>query len=330
MTNVGVIGLTMGGAHLEGYSRIPRVKVLAICDLNETLLKEQAEKFSVSHLFSDYHKMLKMEELDAVSIALPNFLHCPVTLEALTNGKHVLVEKPMAMNSAEAEKMVKKAKEKKKTLAVAMNYRFVPERVFLKEMIKKGELGEIYYIKAVSLRKKTFNKSFYKEGNPRTWFTTKEKSGGGALVDMGPHLLDLAMWFCDDFKPVSVCGVTSCKMKNGSVDDLASALIKLKSGATISLEFTWESFTKGKFFLSLFGTEGGAQTDPLIIYKEMNGTDIEIKPEAKEAPETLQSHFVSCIKEGKEPEVSGEKGVAVMKIIDAVYESSKQGKTIFI
>lgn len=231
MVKVGIIGLGMGVSHLEGYSRVPDVKIFALCDLNETLLKEQAKKFEVPHTFSNYHKMLEMEELDVVTIALPNFLHCPVTLDALEAGKHVLVEKPMAMNGLEAEKMVKKAREKKKVLAVAMNYRFSPEKVFLKKMIEKGELGEIYYVRAISLRRKTFSQEFCQSNDRRTWFIRKEKAGGGALIDMGPHLLDLAMWFCDDFEPVSVYGVTSHKMKNGDIDDLSSALIKLTSYA---------------------------------------------------------------------------------------------------
>ncbi len=338
MVNVGVIGLVMGGAHLEGYKGVPDVNILAICDLNQALLKEQAEKFSVPHTFSDYRKMLEVEELDAVTIALPNFLHCPVTLDSLEAGKHVLIEKPMAMNSSEAEKMIKKAKEKTKVLAVAMNYRFAPERMLLKKMIGKGDLGEIYYVRAVSLRRRTFPRELFERADPRTWFTRKEKSGGGSLIDMGPHMLDMAMWYCNDFKPVSAYGVTSCGMKNGDVDDLSSALIKLSGGVTITLVSTWESFTKPRFFVSLFGTKGGAETDPLRIYREVDGADIEVKPGDVEVSEDsficamsgLQSHFIECLRDGKKCEVSGERGLAVMKVIDGIYESAETGKEVDI
>ena len=335
MIKVGVIGLTMGAAHLEGYSKIPEVKITAICDLNETLLKKQAETFSVPYTFSDYRKLLEMEELDAVSIALPNCLHCPATIEALEKEKHVLIEKPMAMNSSEAEKMVGKAEEKNKILGVAMNYRFVPERAFLKKIVEKGELGEIYYVRAVSIRRKTFTKEFSRSGDPKTWFVTKKRAGGGSLIDMGPHILDLAMWYCDDFKPVSAYGVTSYKMENGDIDDLSAGLIKLSSGITINLISTWETFTEPSFFISLFGTEGGAKTDPLKIYKEIDNVDVEIEPNKIESGfasgvSGLQSHFINCIREGKMPEVSGEKGLAVMKTIDAIYESAETGKEVKI
>ncbi len=338
MVNVGVVGLVMGGEHLQGYKRVPDVKILAICDLNQALLKEQAEKFSVPHTFSDYRKMLEVEELDAVTIALPNFLHCPVTLDALEAGKHVLIEKPMAMNSSEAEKMIKKAKEKSKVLAVAMNYRFAPERMMLKKMVERGELGEIYYVRAVSLRRRTFSRELLESADSLPWFARKEKSGGGSLIDMGPHMLDMAMWYCNDFKPVSAYGVTSYRMKNGDADDLSSALVKLSGGVTISLVSTWESFTKPRFFISLFGTKGGAETDPLRIYREVDGADIEVKPGDVEMSEDsficamsgLQSHFVECIRDGKRCQVSGEKGLVVMKIIDAIYESAETGKEVEI
>lgn len=331
---VGVIGLGMGKAHLEGYSKIPEVEIIAICDINDSLLKKQAEKFNVRYTFSDYHKLLEMEELNAVSIALPNFLHCPVALEALDKEKHVLVEKPLAMNSQEAEEMVKKAREKKRILAVAMNYRFTPEMSFLKRIIEKGQLGEIYYIRTIFLRRKTFAQKFAHSNDPRTWFVRKEKSGGGVLIDLGPHLIDLAMWLSNDFNGISCYGVTFYKMNNGDVDDLASALIKLSKGVLISLESSWESFTKERFFTSIFGTEGGAETHPLRIYKEVNGVDVEINPELKNEneteTETVQYHFIESIKKGKEPEFSGEKGLAVMKVIDAIYKSAEIGKEVKI
>jgi len=335
MIKVGVAGLVMGNSHLEGYAKIPDVEITAVCDLNETLLKEKSEEFSVPHTFSDYRKMLEMEELDAVSIALPNCLHCPATIDALEAGKHVLVEKPMAMDASEAEKMVGKAREKNKTLAVAMNYRFVPERAFLKGVLNRGELGEIYYVRAVSIRRRTFSREFCRSDDPKTWFVTKKRAGGGALIDMGPHILDLAMWYCDDFKPVSAYGVTSDKMENGDIDDLSAGLVKLSSGVTIDLISTWETFAKSSFFISLFGTKGGAETDSLKIYKEMDNVDVEIKPgkiEDSFAAGTggLMSHFADCVREGKVPEVSGDRGLAVMKIIDAIYESAKTGKAVDI
>ncbi len=335
MLNVGVIGLSMGQDHLLKYSSIKDVKIYAVSDLDEDKLNAFSEKYNVPYKFTDYHKLLDIKDLDAVSICLPNFLHAPVTIEALNKGKHVLVEKPMAMNSKEAEEMVNKARHKNKILAVAMNYRFNPERMFLKTLIDKGEFGKIYYVKCVTLRRKTFNKKIVQSKSSQKWFFTKERSGGGALVDMGPHLLDLAMWYLDDFNPVSAYGVASTELMTYSdIDDFSSSIIKLKGGATLHLESTWESFTEPKLYNILLGTKGGAKTDPLVIYKEVEGTDVEIRPQVLQnepmKDKTLQAHFIDCIKKNKTPEVSGKRGLAVMRIIDAVYESAKIGKAVRI
>lgn len=327
MIKVGVIGLGMGLSHLSGYRNLAGVKIQAICDLNKELLKEYAKSYDVPLTFTDCRKMLELEELDAVSIALPNYLHCPVTLDALEKKKHVLVEKPIAMNSLEAEKMIKKAEEKKRILAVSMNHRYTPERQFLKKMIKEGELGKIYYLKGVWVRRKTFTRQRIQD----TWFVQKEKSGGGVLIDLGPHLLDLSFWFLDNFNPISVCGVVSAKFGYGDVDDFVSALIRMEGGATIGLELTWESFIKEeKFFSSLLGTKGGAETNPLRIYKETEETRTEVAFSLHEIKGTVQSHFIDCIREGRAPEVPGEKGLAVMKVIDTIYESARTGKEVRI
>lgn len=325
MIKAGVIGLGMGQSHLYGYSKIPEVKIWAIADIEEEKLESFSQKYSIPHSFKDYRELLKLRELEVVSIALPNFLHCPVAIEALEAGKHVLVEKPMALNSQEAEKMVKVAREKKRVLMVGMDYRYIPEIEVLKKFIEDGELGDIYYIKAVALRRKTFPK------DSASWFKDKQKSGGGGLIDMGPHMLDLSLWLADNFNVTSVYGVTYNKFM--PVDDLASALVKLTNGATISLEISWETFTRPQFFLNLFGTKGGAMTNPLKIYKEIGDASVEVSPEVKKEDSICQvegeiAHFIKCIKEKKEPSSSGEKGLRVMRILDAIYQSARTGRKV--
>ena len=324
MIKAGVIGLGIGQSHLHGYSKTPGVKVWAIADLEEERLKRFSQEYSVPHSFKEYQELLKLKELDVVSVALPNFLHCPVTIEALEAGKHVLVEKPMALNSQEAEKMVKVARERKRILMVGMNYRYLPEIQILKKFIEQGELGDIYYIKAVALRRRSILSP---------WFEDKEKSGGGGLIDMGPHMLDLSMWIADDFNAVSVYGITYNKFM--PVDDLASALIKLSNGATINLEISWEAFTKSQIFLNLFGTKGGAMTNPLKIYQNAGDTTVEITPEIEKGNFTSKihreiAHFIRCVREKKEPSSSGEKGLRVMRVLDAIYESARTGKEVRI
>lgn len=231
----------------------------------------------------------------------------------------------MALNSEEAEKMVKVARKKKRVLMVGMNYRYIPEIQVLKRFIEQGELGDIYYIKAVALRRKTFPK------DSTIWFKNRQKSGGGGLVDMGPHMLDLSLWLADNFDVTSVYGVTYNKFM--PVDDLASALVKLSNGVTINLEISWQTFTRPQFFLSLFGTKGGAITNPLKIYKEIGDTSVEVIPEVEKEDNTSGlereiAHFIESIKEKKEPSSSGEKGLRVVRILDAIYESAKTGREV--
>lgn len=326
MIKAGVIGLGMGQNHLYGYSQIPEVKIWAIADLDKERLKSSSQKYSVPHSFRDYRELLKLRELDVVSIALPNFLHCSVTIEALKAGKHVLVEKPMALNSQEAERMVNVAREKGRVLMVGMNFRYFSEILVLKRFIEQGEFGDIYYIKAVTMRRKAFPSDFI------TWFKDKEKSGGGVLMDMSPHMLDLSLWMAGDFNVTSVYGATYNKFM--PVDDLACALVKLSSGVTINLEMCWEAFTETElFFFSLFGTKGGATTNPLRIYQEIRGTSVEITPEVKKndfASSTAGeiTHFINCIKEKTEPSSSGEKGLKVMRTLEAIYESARTGREV--
>jgi predicted dehydrogenase len=253
--NVAVIGLGMGQGHLRNYSAIPEVQILAIADIDEDRLKTCTDTFNVPRPCTDYREVLAMPDINAVSICLPNFLHAPVTIEALQAGKHVLVEKPMAMSAQEAQAMLAEAARQGKTLAVSMNYRwdFNPDSHYLKQLITQGKLGEVYYIRSASLRRRTFLRG------QKSWFSQKQRSGGGALIDMGPHMIDLAMWFAGDFTPVQVSGVTrTALMVDTDVDDLASALIRLKGGATIALESTWESFTQPGLTVTVLGTRGGA------------------------------------------------------------------------
>ena len=336
MINVGVIGLGMGQNHLAGYSKLKDARLKALCDIDKERLDNFAKMYNVPGTFQDYHEMLKMKELDAVSICLPNYLHCPVTLEALEAGKSVLVEKPMATNSGEAEKMLTAARNKKKALIIGMNYRFKHQFQYLKKLITEGELGEVYYIKSRALRRKTFTGDCAYRLKETPWFTQKEKSGGGALIDMGPHMIDLALWLTDNYNPVTVFGSVYTKLGNYQVDDLASALIKLDNGTTISVEISWETFTKDKFSLTVFGTKAGVITDPFTIYKEVIGSSAEITPKLNPPPEPAYemhqeyAEFIETIKNGKRLTSSAEKGLIIMKILDAIYESANTGKAITI
>ncbi|MFH2069057.1 MAG: Gfo/Idh/MocA family oxidoreductase [Candidatus Omnitrophota bacterium] len=329
MLKVGVVGCgNMGAWHLKKYSELPNVKIVAVCEINEVLLKKAVQEYGAPRLFTDYREMAKMEDLDAVSIVLPNFLHLPGALEFLNAGKDVLCEKPMARTYAEAEKMLKKAKEKKRVLMVNMNHRWRPENSMLKELAAGGRFGEIYYLHARWLRNHTFSEKQKKN----LWFANKEKSGGGTLIDIGIHMLDLSLWIMDDFQPVSVSASVYNKFYS-SVDDLASALIRFQNGKTLHLETSWEAHLKDDWSISLLGTRAGCHTSPFTVFAKENGIPSETSyqlPAEFPAEKSSIGNFITAVKTRKTLEPSGEKGALLVRILEAIYLSAQKGKEVIL
>jgi predicted dehydrogenase len=333
MFNVGVIGLGMGRDHLLQYRDTPEVRILAIADIEAQRLERCRAEFSVPHAFADYRQLLALAELDAVSVVLPNHLHAPVTTEALAAGRHVLVDKPMAMSTVEARAMIAAAGRAGRLLAVSMNYRWnIRDAGYLRRVIEGGALGDIYAVRAVSTRRRTFPRGH------TTWFSDKRRSGGGALIDMGPHILDLAMWFAGDWEPASVSGVVrTALMTDTDIDDYAEGMVRMKGGCTISVLSTWASHTRPGLSVTVLGTRGGAVLDlgspqVLTFFGEDGGTLTEWKPtEISPAPlpqARVQAHFVACARSGAPAENSAERGLAVMRIIEGIYRSSAEGREV--
>jgi len=210
---VGIIGV--GGiaqyAHIPCFQKLKDAEVVAVCDPNELKLKDVAEKFNIPQKFSDYRKLLDLKEIDAVVICTPNAFHREQAVAALQSDKHVLCEKPIALNGNEVGEILKVAEEKKKKFMGAFCHRFDNTSQILKKFIDRGEFGEIYYAKANYLRRR---------GIPGLggWFTTKELSGGGPLIDCGVHILDTAIWLMGSPEPVEVVGSTYNKFKEQATD----------------------------------------------------------------------------------------------------------------
>ncbi len=238
---VGVVGVGIGRLHLEGYQKHPDAEIVALADVNEERARQTAKEFNVPQIFADYEKMLKEADLDAISVCTPNSLHAPVAIAAFQAGCHVICEKPIATSAKEGEKMVEAARAAGKIFMMAFNNRFRGDTQVLKKFIDDGVLGDIYYAKTGWLRRR---------GIPGIggWFTTKAMSGGGPLIDLGVHVLDLALHLMGNPKPVSAYGSTYAefgpKMPGGDkydVEDLASGLIKFQNGATVLVEASWAS-----------------------------------------------------------------------------------------
>lgn len=341
--NVGMIG-TGGIAvnqHMPSLAKQPDVKIAAVCDVNEEAAKRAAERFDVPHVFSDYTKLLEMDDIDAVHVCTPNFLHMPPTVDALNAGKHVMVEKPLARNASEGAEMVRAARANGKKLMVAQNMRFGPDAQCLKRFIDAGELGEIYFARVWALRRR---------GIP-SWgvFTDKEKQGGGPLIDIGVHVLDLTLYLMGHPKPVAASGKTYTKIGNTpghvgvwgpwdhtkfTVEDYAGGFIRLDNGASIVLESSFAAnLGDERMSASLMGTKGGAETSPLRIFGEQHGALIDITPVHLPSWSSYEAEvrgFYDAIQNDTEPPVTGEQALDVMKILDAIYSSSEQDREVRI
>ncbi len=340
---VGIIGC--GGiaqaAHMPGYSKLPNVKMVACCDIDESKAREAAGKFKIEQVFVDYRDMLQIGEIEAVSVCTPNFAHMEPTVEALKAGKHVLVEKPMAMNGKEALAMVRAARRNGRKLMVGLNYRWRADIQALKRFVDARELGDIYFARAQCLRRR---------GIPG-WgvFTQKDKQGGGPLVDLGVHVIDAVLYLMGFPKPVSASGATYTKFgtkrgvvglmgrwdpKKYTVEDYALGLVRFKNGSTMFVETSFAAnIERDVLDFALMGTKGGCTLDPPRIFSEKHKTLIDTMPVHLRGASTHDiemQKFVESVLKDKEPPVTGEEGMVIQKIMDAIYESAELKEEIKI
>lgn len=343
---VGVIGVGIGKSHLKGYSNVAEAEVVALCDLDETRARQAASEFNLDNaaIYTDHSALLENPDIDAVSVCLPNFLHQPIAVDALDAGKHVICEKPLALNAAQAQEIVDAAARNGKNCMVGQVSRFRQDSQYLKQIIGEKQLGDIYYAHCGVLRR---------SGIPGYggWFTTKSKSGGGPLIDLGVHLLDLTWWLAGCPNPVSVTGVTYAEFgphKKGigrwgveqktegtfDVEDLAVAMIRFDSGLTINLEVSWALHNeKTKMWSHLFGTQGGCQWgDALSIHTDNNGapSNATIDVPAGDSWAGEMQHFINSIINNTPPDPGADQGVTMMKMLDAIYQSAETKREVLI
>ena len=333
----------MGTHHLLAYKDIPEVDIVAICDIVPGRAEDRVEKHAPNaKAYSDYREVLEIPGLDAVDICTPNYLHSIIAVEALNKGLHVFCEKPDAVNVEEALKMKAAAEANDRVLMVMRNNRYSPEAQFLKKFIEDGKMGEIYAGRCGWQRRR---------GIPGKggWFTTKAQSGGGPLIDLGVHMIDLAIWLMGNPTPVAVSGSTYCKfadsdmsdsvnsnfgdkMADGTfdVEDLAMGFIRFDNGACLQIEFSWASnVEKEKKFVELRGTKAGASWPDLKIFTEEYGSTVDVIPAVR--PKEFDghgrnlAHFVEVLQGKAEPAFVPQQGVNMIRILRAMYESAEKG-----
>ncbi|MFF2889358.1 Gfo/Idh/MocA family protein [Paenibacillus sp. NPDC057967] len=341
---VGAIGT--GGifkaVHLPGWLTHKEVEIVAFCDPFRASAEALALEYPGTKVYEDYKELLADPSIDIVDISTPNLLHSEIAIAALQQGKHVFCEKPDAINPIEAQKMADAARASGKLLMVMRNNRFTESAKFAKRIIEQGQMGELYMGRCGWIRRR---------GIPGRggWFTTKELSGGGPLIDLGVHMIDMAMWLSGNPKPVTVSGSTyrkfadrpdaSGKIPAGTfdVEDLAAGFIRFDNGASLQIEFSWASnIEEEKKFLEWRGTEGGFSlvNDKLSLFTENEGTLINQQPhfKADEVPQHTANihHFIACVLGREKPIITPEHGVDMIKILSAIYESAERGREIVL
>ena len=354
---VGVIGCggIANGKHLPSIKTIPEVEIVAFCDIIPERAQEAAKKYGTADakVYTDYKELLKDESLVAVHVCTPNRSHSFITVDALHAGKNVICEKPMAINSAEAKKMVDAAKETGKVLTIGYQNRYRNDSLYMKRVCENGDLGEIYYGKALALRRRAVP----------TWgvFLNEYEQGGGPLIDIGTHALDLTLWMMDNYKPKMVVGTKFQKFreqretgnawgdwdpKEFTVEDSAFGFIVMEDGALVSLDSSWaiNMLDAVEAQPVLCGTKAGIDMkDGVRINGVRYGKQYIERPDLSAGgvaffegagggkPEEIEQRiFYDAVIKGKEVCVKPEQAYVVTQILEAIYESAKTGKPVYL
>ncbi len=342
--NVAVIGAgAIGQDHIRSFKSHPNATVVALAEVSPERGQETVDEFGIPTLVTDYKELLSRDDIDVVSIALPNFLHAPVGLDALKAGKNVMIDKPIATRASDAAQLLEESKKQGTLLMVGQNNRMTETVQTAKQMINSGQLGDVYHAKTAMLRR---------SGIPRigSWFTQTQFAGGGATYDIGVHALDRALYLMGEFDAATVSGKTYAEFgprglgdgnwgkgeinpdKPFDVDDLSIALIKLKSGRTVLLEASWAAHLDNQDGTQILGTDGGLKFSPLQWYHDTPDgykiEDVEMLPPMVNT--NRMAHFIDVLRGEAEAFIKSEESLALQKILDAIYESSVTGREVVI
>lgn len=336
---IGVVGAgnISRNAHLPAYKKVSNAKVVAICDINIELAKQAAKDFGIPEYYGSIEEMLEKADIDAVDICTWNNGHSTCCVAAAKAGKHVLCEKPMAVNLDEAKKMEAAVKEAGVNFMLAVPGRFTNQNLYLRNAIENGEFGDVYFAKTQYIRRR---------GTPSGWFTDKKTAGGGPVIDIGIHGIDAAWYIMGCPKPVRVSAQTysnigdyqtkgvdrwhgqSCPDNQFDTEDSGAGIIHFENGASMLFEASWAINGEAKSQTEVFGSKAGAQLNPLKIFGERNGylSDDSVTVNSNDKFADELAHFAECVLEGKQTRYPLEQAVQMQQILDGIYASAATGK----
>ncbi|ADU30524.1 Gfo/Idh/MocA family protein [Evansella cellulosilytica] len=320
--------------HIPEFHDNKNVEIVAVCDIVSERAEKMAELYDTK-AYTDYKEVLKLSEVDAVSVCLPNYLHAPVSIDALNAGKHVLCEKPMATSQEEADEMIAAAKKNDKKLMIAHNQRFVDSHRKAKEIIDSGKLGKIFSFKT------TFGHPGPEDWSidgASSWFFKKEEAYMGAMGDLGVHKADLMRYLLGDFSEVGSFIETNAK-ENTDVDDNAVCVLRTENGVIGTLAASWAYVTGSYNGTIIYGQEGTLrlEDDPehSLIEEYKNGHVIKHKLSKIQSNEDgartnthVIDHFVESVLENKQPLIDGEEGMKSLQIILGAIKSQETKQII--
>ncbi len=357
---VGIIGC--GGIanqkHLPALKHNKNVEIVAFCDIIRERAEKSASEYGIENakVFTDYKELLKEENIDVVHVLTPNKSHSFISIDAMNAGKHVMCEKPMAKTYQEAKAMLDTSLNTGKILSIGYQNRCNPTSLYAKKMAENDELGEIYYAKAHALRRRAVP----------TWgvFLNEEEQGGGPLIDIGTHALDLTLWTMNNYKPKMVVGSVYKKLSEQkeqgnafgewnpsefTVEDSAFGFITMENGATIVLESSWALNTLDvrEAMTTLCGTKGGIDmgqggtalrfntvkhNTQVVETPDLNVGGVAFFEGGKTEPHDLENqNFYQAVAHNDKNllRVKPEEAVVVTQILEAIYESARTGKPVF-
>ena len=341
VVRVGIVGAGWPGVqHARGFTGAGGFKVVAVADL----IPSRREKFCAEHegakQYASAEELVKDAEIDAVSVCLPNHLHAPIAVAALREGKNVLCEQPPAASVSQARQIERAAAKNQKILLYATQRRFGGPELAAKQAISKGYLGEVYHVRATWMRTR---------GMPMGtgWYSDKSRSGGGALIDLGTQMLDLAWHLLGQPKPTSAFGIAhqhfAATLPEGvscDVDDAAFALVRFESGKSIELAASWainQAPQQQGAICRVYGREGAIEVytpDGAVLYRNFDAKG-DAKANPLKGPKltghiAMARHFRECILGKSQPTIGASEGVRLMQMIEAIYDSSEAGRSVGI